>query len=109
MSPRYSALTLVAASVLLALPAQAKPARCFTTDDGYYPCDFRGLDSGGSFTIRANGYPAYTLEVYQPGFAYGFADFGKGRTVALPGQYVRSRDDSACWNNPATDTRICAW
>ena len=43
-----------------------------------------------------------------PGFAYGYADYGSGN-VSLPGQYVRSRDDGACWNNPETSTMICAW
>lgn len=88
--------------------AEAKPARCFTTDDGYFSCDFRGLDNAGSFRIKARGYPTYTLEVDQPGFAYGYADFGDGN-VSLPGQYVRSRDDGACWANPETSTKICAW
>ena len=88
--------------------ADAKTARCFSTDDGYYACDFRGLDSAGSFRIKARGKPTYTIEVNEPGFAYGFADFGGGN-VNLPGQYVRSRDDAACWQNPETNTKICAW
>lgn len=97
------AITLAAVSA-----AEAKRARCFTTDDGYYPCNFRGDDNYGSFTISAPGYPTFSLEVYEPGFAYGYADYGSG-SVSLPGQYVRSRDDGACWNNPETSTRICAW
>jgi hypothetical protein len=88
--------------------AEAKRARCFTTDDGYYACNFRGLDDAGSFRISASGYPTFTLEVDQPGFAYGYADYGSGN-VSLPGQYVRSNDDGACWNNPETSTMICAW
>ena len=94
--------------VLSALPASAKTARCFTTDDGYYGCAFRGLDGAGSFRISAPGRPTYTLEVDRAGFAFGYADYGSGN-VALPGQYVRSRDDGACWNNPETSTKICAW
>ena len=82
-----------------AVPAQAKAARCFTTDDGYYSCNFRGLDDAGRFRISAPGYPTFTLEVDRPGFAYGYANYGSGN-VSLPGQYVRSRDDGACWNNP---------
>ena len=35
--------------------AVAKSARCFTTDDGYYSCSFRGLDEAGSFRISAPG------------------------------------------------------
>ena len=99
------ALAAIAAS---ALPASAKSARCFTTDDGYYDCSFRGLDGAGSFRISAPGYPTFTLEVYQPGFAYGYADHGSGN-VSLPGQFVRNRDDRACWNNPEMSTKICAW
>lgn len=104
-------LGLMAAGVITAATlsaADAKPARCFTTDDGYYDCDFRGLDATGSFRIQAPGYPAYTLEVYRRGFAYGSVTLG-GRNVALPGQYVRSREDGACWNNPETGTKLCAW
>ena len=100
-----AALALLAIS---AMPAAAKSARCFTTDDGYYSCSFRGLDSAGSFRISAPGYPTYTLEVDSPGFAWGYANYGSGNT-SLPGQYVRSRDDGACWNNPETGTKICAW
>ena len=96
------------ALVLASATAEAKKARCFTTDDGYYPCNFRGLDSAGSFSISARGYPTVTLEVDQPGFAYGSITLG-GRNVSLPGQYVRSSDDAACWNNPETSTKICAW
>lgn len=99
----------VAAMLALSATAQAKRARCFTTDDGYYPCNFTGLDAAGSFTISARGYPTFTLQVDQPGFAYAYADYGTGRNVSLPGQYVRSRDDGACWNNPETSTRLCAW
>lgn len=97
-----------AALVALALAAEAKPARCFTTDDGYFACDFRGLDKAGSFAVSAPGYPGYTLEVNQPGFAYGFVTIG-GRSIPLPGRYGRSRDDGACWVNPETNTKICAW
>lgn len=106
--------TMVAAGagVLMAavsvMPASAKPARCFTTDDGYYDCNFKGLDRQGSFELSARGYPTYTLWVDSPGFAAGFVNLGN-RNVALPGMYVRQRDDGACWSNPETGTRICAW
>jgi len=88
--------------------AYAKRARCYTSDDGYYSCNFRGIDDAGSFRISAPGYPTFTLEISSPGFAYGYADYGSGN-VSLPGQYVRSRDDGACWKNPETSTKICAW
>ena len=96
-------------AISLATPAEAKPARCFTTDDGYFNCDFKGLDSAGSFQISGRGYPTYTLEVDRPGFAFGYVDLGTGRTIPLPGQFVRQRDDTACWANPETDVKICAW
>ncbi|MEQ9181716.1 MAG: hypothetical protein RIF44_23805 [Nitratireductor sp.] len=98
----------VAAFGLGSAAAFAKPARCFTTDDGYYECDFRGTDKAGSFVIAANGYPTYSLVIDRPGFAFGFVNFGD-RNISLPGEYVRSRDDAACWNNPQTSTKICAW
>lgn len=104
----FAALAAGVATLAAVSTAEAKRARCFTTDDGYYSCNFRGLDDYGSFRISASGYPTFTLEVDQPGFAYGYADYGSGN-VSLPGQYVRSRDDAACWNNPETSTRICAW
>lgn len=93
---------------LAAFPASAKPARCFTTDDGYYDCDFRGLDRDGSFEIAARGYPTYSLWIDGPGFAAGFVNLG-GRNIALPGMFVRQNDDRACWSNPETGTKICAW
>jgi hypothetical protein len=99
---------IAAASLFLAAPAWAKPAQCFSTDDGYYPCNFRGNDSAGSFTTSARGYPTYTIEVYRPGRAYGYADFGTGNRP-LPGEYIRSRKDGACWDNTETNTQICAW
>jgi hypothetical protein len=111
MSRRLLLVVLLAAGAtgLLAAAAQAKPARCFTTDDGEYDCDFRGLDKAGSFSIAAPGKPTFVLEVDSPGVAFGFADFGTGRNVALPGTFFRADDDAACWDNDTTDVRICAW
>lgn len=102
------AAVIAAAAAAAVLPAQAKKARCFTSDDGYYQCDFTALDKRGSFRIEARGYPSYALEVDQPGFAFGSVQLG-GRWIGLPGQYVRNRDDPACWSNPETNTKICAW
>lgn len=101
-------MVLAVATAVGTISADAKPARCFTTDDGYYPCDFKALDRDGSFEVSAPGSPTYTLWIDTPGFAAGFVNLG-GRNVALPGMYVRQRDDAACWSNPETDTRICAW
>ncbi len=88
--------------------AEAKPARCFTTDDGHYSCDFTNLDRAGSFSISAPGRPTMTLWVDRPGEASASANFGD-RDVMLPGMYYRETGDPACWANPDTDTRICAW
>jgi hypothetical protein len=88
--------------------AQAKPARCYTTDDGSFPCEFRATARDGSFKISAPGKPTYILNVTEPGIAYGFVNLG-GRNVALPGRYLRSRSEPACWDNDSTTTRICAW
>ena len=104
-------LTIVALAALawqFSQPAHAKPARCFTTDDGHYDCDFQALDEQGSFEIAAAGYPTYAVWIDQPGVAAGFVNFG-GRNVALPGFYSRDADDPSCWANSETDTRICAW
>jgi len=27
----------------------------------------------------------------------------------LPGRYLRSEDDPACWENDETETKICVW
>lgn len=111
MMSRQDALLCLTGAIFVAFqawPAEAKPARCFTTDDGYYACDFRSVESGGSFEISAPDKPTFRLIVDAPGFAYGFAQFSD-RFVPLPGQYVRQSDDPACWSNPETSTKICAW
>lgn len=88
-------------------PAQARPARCFTTDDGSFTCQFRATGRDGSFEISAPGKPTYRLTMINPGVASGFVDFG-ARTVALPGRYHRSRGEPGCWVNDPTRARICA-
>ncbi len=88
--------------------AEARPAQCFTTDDGNYPCDFRPIGGNGSFVISAPGVPTYTLDIVERGVANGFVNFG-GKNVFLPGLYLRSRSEPACWVNDSTGARICAW
>lgn len=106
---RLAGLAVLAAGAIGAAgQAQAKPADCYTSDDGNYSCNFRGTDRAGSFIASANGYPTITLEVERPGVAWVFKDFGGGNT-ALPGPYIRARDDRACWNNPDTGDRLCVW
>ncbi len=99
----------IAFSLLFTQLAMAKPARCFTTDDGNYNCNFRAVGGDGSFVISAPGIPTFTLQISEPGVGYGFARFNGGRNVSLPGTYIRSRQDRACWVNNSTNTKICAW
>jgi hypothetical protein len=88
--------------------ADTSNARCSTTDDGVYCCQFRMTDDSGSFEITAPGKPKYILNITEPGVAYGFMDLD-GNSVPLPGQYLRSGSDRACWRNDSTGTEICAW
>ncbi len=65
MASRTVVGTVVGLAAALALvsngEAHAKPAQCFTTDDGHYPCDFRWLGRAGSCVITARGYPTFTV------------------------------------------------
>jgi hypothetical protein len=98
------------AGLALAMPATAKDATCYTTDDGEYPCRFESLDNAGSFRISGKGKPTFEVWIDAPGSAFVGATYeAGGRSVALPGTYYRSRDDGACWVSDATDTEICAW
>lgn len=107
---RQAACGLLAAAALAfgASAASAKPAQCFTLDDGHYDCNFKGTDSAGSFEASAKGYPTIWLNVESPGVAWITKDFGTGGTN-LPGPYYRAEDDRACWDNPDTDDRLCVW
>jgi hypothetical protein len=103
-------LILVLALAAIAAPAYAKDARCFTTDDGEYPCAFEALDEAGSFRISAEGKPSFEVWLDAPGQAFVGAVYEPGgRSVALPGTYIRSEQDEACWVSDATETEICAW
>lgn len=102
------ALAGAAAACALASAAQARPARCFTSDDGAYPCQFVAADRQGGFRISAKGKPTITFAMDEPGVAFGFANFGD-RNVPLPGRYRRSKADPACWTNDATGAKVCAW
>ena len=89
-------------------PALAKQARCYATDDGYFPCTFKATDKQGSFEVEGATTPTYILVVDQPGFAYGFINLGN-RNISIGGMFVRQEDDPACWNNPEVNTKLCAW
>jgi len=58
--------------------------------------------------VRVGAYdgakPQYMAE---PGVAFGFVNLGSGN-VALPGRYLRSQDEPACWMNDSTHAEICA-
>ena len=109
MSKNVCAFVLAVASLpLISTAAEAKRARCFTTDDGYYACNYRKTDRAGSFQISARGKPTTILIVDRPGFAYGFVNFGP-RNISIAGEFVRRRDDPACWSNPEVNVKICAW
>jgi hypothetical protein len=98
----------VAALCCLAGSAQAKPARCFTTDDGEFGCQFRTTGRDGSFEISAPGKPRFMLNMTEPNVAFGFVNFGP-RNISLPGRYLRDRNDPGCWVNDATADKMCAW
>lgn len=103
-----AAAALACLAIGLSVPAEARPARCFTTDDGRYACDFVSTGRDGSFRISARGKPTYVLEMIAPGVATGFVNFGP-RNVSLPGRFIRSTRDRACWENDATNVRVCVW
>jgi len=100
---------LLLAAVCAPSFAQAKLARCFTTDDGYYDCNFRTTDRNGSFEISAARKPRYILLMDEPEIASAFVNLGTGRNVPLPGKFKRNKQDLACWFNSQTRVRICAW
>lgn len=90
------------------LQAEARPARCFATDEGRYACDFTSLNRDGSFRISAAGKATYILNMTEPGVADGFLNLGQ-RNVSLPERFLRSKEDRACWDNDTTKVRFCVW
>lgn len=98
-------------AMLMVMPAaMAKEARCFTTDDGEYGCDFQRLDEAGGFRISAAGKPTFELWIEANGQGFVSATYeAGGRAVSLPGTYFRAKKDRACWKSDATETEICAW
>jgi len=90
-------------------PALAKDARCYTTDDGYFDCNFKPLGEG-SFEISAEGYPTFQVMMDSPGIAFASGQYEPGgRFIGLPGTFTRNEDDGACWDNEETEVQICAW
>ena len=99
---------LIVAIVAISVPgvAGAREARCSTTDDGSYDCDFKPIDRRGSFQITGPGKPLYILNMDSPGVAFGFVNLGN-RNISLPGRYLRSKTDPACWMGDEAKTQIC--
>ena len=100
---------ILSATALCCLPgaAEARRARCHTTDDGSFACEFRATGRDGSFEISAPGKPTYILNMIEPGIATGFVKI-RARNIFLPGRYLRSRTEPECWVNDTTSTKICA-
>ena len=96
----------LAASCWAVSSAQAKPATCFTTDEGRFRCEFRVTAPDGSFEISARGKPTYALIVTEPGVADAFMNLGT-RNIPLPGRYLR-KGEPGCWESDATRNKICA-
>jgi hypothetical protein len=104
MARLLAAATLSIAAISV---ADARPARCFTTDEGSFACDFRATDRDGSFQISAPGKPTYILTIAEKDVAYGFVNLGT-RNTPLPGRYLRSKTEPECWVNDTTAAKICA-
>jgi hypothetical protein len=102
------AIFAAGAAIALAAPAEAKQARCYNTEDGWYACKFRQFGGDGSFTVSAPGRPSYTVSMVGRGVADGFADYGEGNLL-LPGTFYRSDRDRACWISDVTNFAICAY
>ena len=98
------------AALCLALTTagEARPARCFTTDEGSFRCDFRTTGRDGSFQISAPGKPTYILTMDEKDAAFGFVRLG-GRNTPHPGRYLRSKTERGCWVNDTTSAKICAY
>ncbi len=109
MKRLVKSLLLAFSLCVIAVAVQAKSARCFTTDDGYYDCRFELTDDIGSFQISAANKPIFFVNLDGNGGADVFADFGTGRNVSLPGPYIRDKNDRACWESVATKAKVCAW
>jgi hypothetical protein len=103
------AAAVFATALLTAAPAMAGEAVCYNTDEGEYDCWFEP-HGGGSFTISADGYTTYSVDVTEPGVAWVNATFpGESDGTMLPGPYYREREQPACWRNMDTSHEICAW
>jgi hypothetical protein len=78
---------------------------CFTTGNGSFPCEIRPTDANGSFEISAPNIK-YIFNMAEPGVAWVFLGVGE-KTVPLPGPFLRSKSEPACWENEAKTDKIC--
>lgn len=100
------------AAVIVAFPAQARPAKCLLEVEGRTyidgPCDFASLRSGdGSFLITgASGkHFAYVyVEDGEKASAHWNGILGENRAHDPLGTLTR---DGACWAN--SRVKLCAW
>lgn len=110
MKPVHVIFAVLAASLAAMQVAVAKDAWCYTSDDGEYDCDFQSLDDVGSFRVSADGKPTFELWIESEGRGSVGGTFeAGGRSVPLPGTFIRSEEDPACWVSDATETELCAW
>jgi hypothetical protein len=109
MYRRILGATAFLGAALAAAPVLAGDAVCYNTDEGQYDCWFEP-EGGGSFTISADGYTTYYVDISEPGVAFVNATYPNAdRGIMLPGPYYREREQPACWRNPDTSDEICAW
>ena len=106
--PRLALPLAAALCLIAAAPAIAAEARCYNSDDGDYDCRFSQFGGDGSFVVSAPMRPTYTLEMLSDGVASAFGDFGSGNRF-LPGPFLRSRTDPACWISEATGFALCVY
>jgi hypothetical protein len=104
--PKARCFVAIVLLCCIAKGTEAKPAKCFTTDDRSYACEFRRTDADGSFEISARGKPTYILNISEPGIAFGYVNLGH-RNIPLPGRYLRSTSEPGCWVNDTTQAKIC--
>ena len=105
---RLAVLALLLGFVMAPPPAEAKQARCYNSDDGYYACLFEQYGGDGSFTVTAPTKPTFSIEMRRRGLADGYVDFGGG-DVDMPGPFRRSGQDRACWVSDATSFTLCVY
>lgn len=84
---------------------RGRPATCLVDDPTRARCTFSPRNGDGSFMIdTAAG--RYLFDHVGPDRMS--VDYDNGARFVRQGEFVRSRDDRACWVR-RPDRRICAW